>query len=105
MGLFCRGGGRLGHVAKRLLLPLNQRHNRVHTASAFLWLVDSKGKKKPAALFLNAKIMFMFVSTKGLMSKASLECLMYWDMHVTRLPPGVPDERRLSVGLHNLLFH
>lgn len=56
MGLFCRGGGRLGHVAKRLLLPLNQRHNRVHTASAFLWLVDSKveeieEKKNPLPYF------------------------------------------------------
>lgn len=30
--------------------------------------------------------MFMFISTKGLMSEATLECFMYWDMHVTRLP-------------------
>lgn len=29
--------------------------------------------------------MFVFISTKGLMSEASLERLMYWDVHVTRL--------------------
>lgn len=85
MGLFCRcrGGRRLGRDAKRLLLPLNQRHNRAYAASTFLWLMDSKveeiEEKKTAALFLNAKIMFMFISTKGLMSEATLECFMYWD--------------------------